>query len=320
MKKFLSMLAAMAALVGVTYAEDEDSDEADGPDMRPMAYIDAKSIQNKTDNSKANFSGLCDRLNNALVETGVYRVLSEEDIARITDADGLLKVVSEDKKDVNVNVPGFRLTMTVMTYGDTKSTGHDMMSGAGKVENIAKIELILKVVDMRTAETVKSKNIEGSARGKIVAVGKTEKTESNLTEQLLQAATKDVCNKIVKELIMLTPFGIMGVDDGKVLVDVPAGLAKEYKTLDVKKCGKRIKNKRTGKWTYPEKKVATLKVEDVTEDTVSCAIVDGEVKPDEDADEGCEYDKYRVRISGTTDVAKPVVSAPVAPTSSEDPF
>lgn len=320
MKKFLSMLTAMAACIGAASAEDEE--EADGPDMRPMAYIDAKSIQNKTDDSKANFSGLCDRLNNALVETGVYRVLSEEDIARITDANGLFKVVSDDAKDTAVKQPGYRLAMTVMTYGDTKGVGHNMMNGDGKLVREAKIELILKVVNMRSGETEKSKNLESMAKGELNAAGQTEKSESNLKEQLLQAATKDVCNKIVKELIMLTPFGVMTVEDGKVVVDVPPALAKEFKLFEVKKCGKRIKNKRTGKWTYPEKKVATLKVEDVTEDSVSCSIVDGEIKPEEGAEEGCEYDKYRVRIAGSTGVTSPSPTNPGAtkPPSSDDPF
>ena len=317
MKRLLAMLTAMAACVGAVNAESDE--EGDGPDMRPMAYIDAKSIQNKTDDSKANFSGLCDRLNHALIETGVYRVLTEEDIARITDANGFFLVVTDDKKGTEIKAPAFRLTMTVMTYGDTKAEGHNRLNGDGKLLREARIELILKVVDMRTAETVKSKNLQSLAKGELNAAGDNEQAQSNLKEQLLQAATKDVCNKIVNELIMLTPFGVMTIEDGKVLVDVPSGLAKVYKMFEVKKCGKRVKNKRTGKWTYPEKKVATLKVEDVTEDAVSCTIVEGEIKPDSEAEEGSEYDKYRVRIAGSTG-GNPTVPNVPPPSKPDDPF
>lgn len=271
-------------------AYGQEFDEADGPDTRPMVYIDAKAIENKSDNKNANFEGLIDRLNNGLTECGVYRVLNSSDLAAGAADDDVFKVVSDDGgKESNVETPAMKVYMTIMQYGYARDVKKDMYENT-TITFQAKIELILKVVDMRTKETLKSKNISRSATG-------TATTQANLAEQVLQEANKSVVNDIIDALVSLTPFGVMDVEGKEVVIDAPGNRLIQGQELAVYKKGRKIKNKRTGKITTRESLVATICVVAIGEDSVTCMLKTGEIPPDEDAEEGAEYDKYIIRIS-----------------------
>ena len=276
-------------IISVFVAYGQDADEENGPDTRPMVYIDAKAIENKSDNKDANFKGLIDRLNNGLTECGVYRVLNSSDLAAGAADDDVFKVVSDDGgKESKVETPAMKIYMTVMQYGYAKDAKQDMYGNAIATFQ-AKIELILKVVDMRTKETLKAKNISRSATG-------TATTQSNLVEQVLQEANKRVVNDIIDVLVSLTPFGVMEVEGKEVVIDAPGNRLVQGQELPVYKKGKKIKNKRTGKVTARESQVATICVVTIGEDSVTCMLKTGEIPPEEDAEEGAEYDKYIIRI------------------------
>jgi len=178
--------------------------------------------------------------------------------------------------------------MTVMQYGFAKTDSQDMYGNATAIYQ-AKIELILKVVDMRTKETLKSKNISRAATG-------TATTQANLIEQVLQEANKMVVNDIIDELIKITPFYVLDVENDEVVIDAPANRLVKGQELPVFKKGRAIRNKRTGKITARESQVATIYVVTLGEDSVTCKLKNGEITPDEEAEEGAEYDKYIIRI------------------------
>ena len=90
MKNIACALSALALCVAPVWAADDDDEEKAGPDPRPFVSIDAEHIENKTDNKTANFSSLIDRLNNALTETGLWRVMDMKDLA-----DAILSGTSE---------------------------------------------------------------------------------------------------------------------------------------------------------------------------------------------------------------------------------
>lgn len=261
----------------------------DGPDMRSMVFIDAKAIENKSDNPEANFKGLIDRLNNGLTECGIYRVINSSDLSAGAADDDMFKVVADDGgNESKVQTPAMKIYMTVMQYGFAKAMNQDMYGNASATYQ-AKIELILKIVDMRTKETLKSKNISRTATG-------TATTQANLVEQVLQEVNKIVVNDIIDELIKITPFSVLDFENGEAVIDVPANLLVKGQELPVFKKGKKIKNKRTGKVTARESQVATISVVLIGEDSVTCKLKSGEITPDETAEEGAEYDMYIVRI------------------------
>jgi len=309
----MTRIFATAALLAATTVFADDDDVEEGPDTRPVVYIDAGAIENKTDNAGANFSGLIDRLDNALVECGVYRVLNSKSVSNGVKDDDIFKVVADDGgKESKIETPGFKIYMTIMQYGFAKSGGQDMYGRSSETRQ-AKIELILKVVDMRTKETLKSKNISRSATGTATAA-------ANLEEQTLQTANKQVVNDIVSELVSLTPFNVLDVENGEVVVDVPSSRVKPGQQLLVYKKGKKIKNKRTGKVSAKESQVAVIGVVTLSEDSVTCKLLSGEIKPDADAEEGAEYDKYIVRIAETAASPVPSVPAPQPANSAAVPF
>lgn len=301
---FFAILGTSAAFAQAEVAEE------DGPDIRPMVYIDAKAIENKSDNKEANFKGLIDRLNNGLTECSIYRVINLSDLTAGAADDDLFKVVADDGgKESKVETPAMKVYMTVMQYGFAKAKSQDMY-GTATATYQAKIELILKVVDMRTKETLKSKNISRTAIG-------TATTQANLVEQVLQEANKLVVNDIIDELIKITPFYVLDVENDEVVIDAPANRLVKGQELPVFKKGKAIRNRRTGKVTARESQVATIYVVTIGEDSVTCKLKTGEITPDEEAEEGAEYDKYIVRIP-EKDAAHPVAS-PVAPTPPANP-
>lgn len=305
MKRFILALVVVASGVWATFADNGDEN---GPDMRPLVFMDEKAIENKTDVSNANFGGLIDRLNNALTESGIYRVLTPKDIGAGLVDDKLFQSLAIDGgKESTMKTPALKIAMTIMQYGHASAAAQDMY-GRSSAAMHAKIELILRIIDMRSRETVKSKNITRSATGTATA-------SSNLGEQVLQTACKTVVDDIVDTLVALTPFSVLDVENGDVTVDVPPNRVKPGQQLVVYKKGRKVKNKRTGRVTAKESQVAVIGVQTLSEDSVTCKLLSGAIKADENAEEGSEYDAYMVKFSGVDTTphpsAPPVVAAPI---------
>lgn len=314
MNRIATIFAAGLMCVSAAYADDDD-DVKDGPDTRALVHIGAQYIENKTDDPKANFKGMIDRLDFSLSACGVYRVINEKSLGDGMKNDEKFSVAADDGgKKSNVSTPDMLVYLTIMQYGFAKTAGTDMY-GQSSATQQAKIELILKVVDARTKETLGNpQNISRSATGTATAT-------ANLTEQVLQTANKQVVDDIVDALVKLTPFNVLDVENGEVVVDVPSTKVKPGQQLTVLKKGKKIKNKRTGKVTAKESQVATIGVQTLSEDSVTCKLLTGEIKPDEDAEEGCEYDKYVVRIpTGAPQAPAVVPVAAPAPATAAAPF
>lgn len=298
MNKAIKLLAVTAVLVQMAFAGDCE----DGVDMRPVVYLDEESIENQSDNAAANFAGLINRLNHEVTESGLYRVITAKDVGRgLKDAELFASIATKCNGGRELRQPALRIILTIMKYGFARSVGKNMYGNESAVCQ-AKIELILRVVDIRTSETLKSKNIERSSTGRASA-------ESNLEEQVLQAASKAVVTDIVDTLVKLTPFSVLDVEGDEVVVDVPAKRVRPGQQLAVFKKGKPTKSKRTGKVTFRESEVATIGVVTLSEDSVTCKLLKGEVKAEEGAPEGSEYDKYTVRIPDAQHAEPP--SSPV---------
>ena len=311
--RWMMCAVAAAAMVGPAWSEDDEK----GEDARPYVSINQEDIVNKTGNVTPNFSALIDRLNHELVETGLYRVMDMDDAMKVQRKAEQMSVIADDGGgETKVATPGFFLGLTITTYGLTTTAGQNPLTGSVTSSEIGKIELILKIVDARTGETVKSKNVDGAS------VGQVTDANSNLHEQVLQSAAKKVCEKIVYELIKLTPFGVLDVENGVVSLDVPGSLKIMGKPLQpgtqfvVSKLGKGKKSKRTGKVTRSEKQVAVVGLTSVGEDSCSARILSGEIKPVGD-DEDTQYDPYIVKVNeGAT--ANPV--PPASPDNGAAPF
>lgn len=310
MKKLTTIL--VLGFIGALSAFANDNSE-NGPDMRPLVFIDEKAIENKTDVSNANFGGLIDRLNNALTESGIYRVLTPKDIGAGLVDDQLFKSLATDGgKESTMKTPALKIAMTIMQYGYATASSKDLY-GRSTATRQAKIELILRVVDMRSRETVKSKNIARSATGNATA-------QSNLDEQVLQTASKAVVDDIVNTLVALTPFSVLDVENGEVSVDVPSNRVKPGSQLIVYKKGRKVRNKRTGKVTAKESQVAVIGVQTLSEDSVTCKLLNGEIKPDSNAEEGSEYDSYTVKFPEESPASAPAPTPPQPVGTSAAPF
>ena len=112
MKKLACCLSALALFVSPAWVDDDDEDEKAGPDPRPFVSIDAEHIENKTDQPNANFKSLVDRLNNALTETGLWRVMDMKDMADAIKKNDQLALAANAKKIDDFETPGWMVNPT----------------------------------------------------------------------------------------------------------------------------------------------------------------------------------------------------------------
>ena len=313
MKNIACALSALALCVAPVWAADDGDEEKAGPDPRPFVSIDAEHIENKTDNKTANFSSLIDRLNNALTETGLWRVMDMKDLADAIKKNDKMALAANAKKLDDFETPGWMLKLAITTYGVASAQSTDALMGGTTRHEQSKVELILRVVDQK-GETLKSKNISGQSYGNAAAA-------ANLKEQVLQDANKKACDMIVAALIEMTPFYINDIEDGVINVDIGKPTVKVGQTMRVMKQGKGKKSRRTGKITKSEREVARIQVVSATDENCQAKLLSGEIKPDED-DEDDPYKKYVVRFTDPDQdkmSAKPAVPA-AAPANDAAPF
>ena len=287
MKKLTCFLSALALFVSPAWAGDDDEDEAPGPDPRPFVSIDAEHIENKTDQPGANFKSLVDRLNNALTETGLWRVMDMKDMADAIKKNDQLALAANDKKLDDFETPGWMIKMSVTMYGVASAMSQNALMGNVTSHEQGKVELILRVIDQK-GETLKSKNISAQSYGNA-------STAANLKEQVLQDANKKACNLIVAALIEMTPFYISDIEDGVVNLDIGKPTVQVGQVMRVMRQGKGKKSKRTGKILRTEKEVARIQVISATDEMSQAKVLGGEIKPGDDEDD--PYKKYVVRFA-----------------------
>jgi uncharacterized protein YaiL (DUF2058 family) len=304
MKRLAIAFSALALCAAPLWADDDDDAEKAGPDPRPFVSIDTEHIENKTDKTKANFQSLIDRLNNALAETGLWRVMDMKDMMDAIKKNDKLALAANAKKLDDFETPGWMVKMAITTYGLTTAKSQNALSGVVTSIEQGKVELILRVVDQK-GETLKSKNISATSAG-------TATVSSNLREQVLQDASKKACNLIVAALIEMTPFYIIDVDGGLVNLDIGKPTVRIGQQMRVMKQGKGRKSKRTGKVTKSEKEVARLQIVSASDETSQARILGGEIKPGDDEDD--PYKKYVVRFTDAEQDAMntPAPAAPAA--------
>ncbi len=307
MNKILCALSALALCVSPVWADDDDEDEAPGPDPRPFVSIDAEHIENKTDDQTANFKSLTDRLNNALTETGLWRVMDMKDMADAIKKNNAMAVAANTKKLDEFETPGWTIKLAVTTYAVASAQSTDALMGGTKNHEQGKVELILRVVDQK-GETLKSKNISGQSYGNASA-------SANLKEQVLQDANKKACNLVVAALIEMTPFYIADIEDGVVNVDIGKPTVKVGQVLRVMKQGKGKKSKRTGKVTKTETEVARIQITSATDEMSQAKIIGGTISPGDDEDD--PYKKYIVRFTDP-DQDKMNTPQPTQPAAASD--
>ena len=289
--KIMLCVAAVSAAVLPVWSNANEN----GEDKRPLVSISQEDVINKTGKA-VNFNTLINHLNNDLVETGIYRVMSMDDILKAVRKADQMSVIADDGNGTKITTSGFFIGLTITAYDMNVVGSMTAIMGATVANESARIELILKVVDALTGETIKTQRLEGKATGQVIG------GSGSSREQIYQEALKNVCAGVVYELVKLTPFGVLDVENGLVLLDVPGSLKIRGMPIQigtqfaVSKLGRGKKSKRTGKVTHTEKQVAVVSVTSIGADSCSAQIISGSIAPIGD-DEDTQYDPYIVKIN-----------------------
>ncbi len=244
----------------------------DGPDMRPIVSIDKKNIENKTNQPRANFNTLIDRLDHELTQTSFYRVVDIAALEETIKKDEMYGVIADNANcGTDITKAALLVRMSVTTYGFSSEAVRNAYTLATEKSQIARVELILKIIDAYTGETKTSRNLSESA---CVARTVHGRGRDNDAEEALQDACRKVCRQIVKELVKYTPFYVLSIEDGSVMTDIPPTVCKIGDMYHVFKQGKGVKNRRTGKVVRSEKKIALVRIESVSEDCSMASVVE----------------------------------------------
>lgn len=273
LKKFVFYLFLLIGLVSpaLSFAYG-DEDEQVAEDTRKMILIDGKNIQNKTDNPNANFRPLVDRLNHELVSCGLFRVLNEEDWeTALKQAEKSAVAADDGGLQTEIKSPGYALKLTVSAYGFSSERDKNPVYLSKELKEVATVEFILRIVDLKTGLTYRSKNISRRAFCKATASYGQSKI-GNYREAALQEASAYAAQDIIRELVELSPFYVIGVEGNQVILDVPSTVAKRGMSFEIRKAGRARVNRRTGKRTIARKPFCIVQVTSVSEDSCDTVI------------------------------------------------
>ncbi len=272
-KRVIAFVSGLVLALGVFATNTLCAQElTDGPDMRPIVCIDTKNIENKTNQRRANFSALIDRLDHELTQTSFYRVVDIAALEEVLKKDEMYGVIADNEsRGTDISKAALLVRMSVTTYGFSSETVRNAYTLATEKSQVAKVELILKIVDAYTGETKASKNVSESAAMARAVHGR---GQDNDAEETLQDACRKVSKKIVQELVKFTPFYVLSIEDGLVMTDIPPTVCKVGDRYHVFKQGRAIKNRRTGKVLRSEKKIALVQIESVSEDFSMARVVE----------------------------------------------
>lgn len=246
--KLAAILCCTVFSLCVFAEEDDDAEEeiAESVDIRPVLCVDEEYIENKSDNKRANFSALVDRLIHEIVSIDIYQV---------TDAKSAVEIFNrKDKEWVLFDTPpepgkplhrGAFIKLQVGTYGVFSE--FDRFTNTEK--KVAKIELIMRIED-RNGKVLESINLPASHASSAVS----RNSRSNIDEQLLQAATADAVKRAARALIEFEKFAVLDVDaeSGLVMIEAPATVVKVGDILKVRKAGKAIKTRKDMTRNFPK--------------------------------------------------------------------
>lgn len=273
MKKLSMMVVAVTATMSGWCDNDEEIEA--GPDLRPIVSIAEKDIENKTD-QRANFSALVDRITHELVTCGLYRVMNERDLAAAFKKEESDNIVSGSEQNVNANRAGFLIYLSVAKYGIVANESRSALYGTASSTRYADVEILMRVVALesgRKGEVVRSCAVSSGPVKCALAASSNSITSGNSDEQALQEACRIVAKKMVGELIRLTKFEVLDVDNTGIMVDIPGSCAKKGDLLSVYRLGRKVKSRRTGKVTQKLINVATLTVTELDEESCTAQVI-----------------------------------------------
>ena len=272
-----------------------NAEEAQPRDNRAVLLIDVKDISNRT-KEPVDVSGLADRLEDVLSESGMYRVITKNSIGRSIKEKELFEFLGGEKvEESKLKVPGYRAAMTILQWSTDTNVSHfshkkkHHLHRSSQVETtvetrIARVEIMFKVTDLRNhGETVFTDkflaevsdksvaNVKSGRKGKSGTTGKGLRKEDVYLSKAVDKVMEDFCEKLKD----IQPFHIIACsDDGELTLDVPSSIVKVGDILKVYSLGQAVVSKRTGKTTRSETEVASIRVTATNEEGSTAEFVD----------------------------------------------
>lgn len=290
-KVLLSMGAALTLLNAAVVIADDTRPH----DNRAVLLIDVRDIKNRT-KAQVDLSGLADRLEDVMSDSGIYRVLTKKSLERSIQEKELFEFLSEGKIDeAKLNVPGYRAELTVLQWSTDTNTStstekkkhhfHRSSKTEKTVETrTARVEIMFKVTDLRNhGETVFTDKFLAEVSDRSVAKvrsgrkGKSNRSGKGLREEdvYLSDAIDKVMEDFCEKLKDIQPYHIIACsDDGVLTLDAPASIVKIGDVLRVFSLGQTVVSKRTGKVTRSETEVASIRVTAANEEGSTAEFVD----------------------------------------------
>lgn len=259
-------------------------------DLRPVIVIDERDVVFNVRNVEREFtvedrSRVLDRVAKSLNDVNIFRVLTTKSVEQsIRDRELFNTLIGENEKISKLDFPSYRVKMSVLEYASnikkhttSRTKKHTFKKKSVWVSEITTrtttVEIMFNVVDLSNGDLIlserfsydksesESENSFSNRKGSTLS----KNGEVRSDDVSYQQAIQDIVTQFSERLKDIRPYHILGcTDDGVLTLDVTESIVSKGDLMDVFHLGKVYYSKNSGKRFRSEKKVAEVRVTNVS--------------------------------------------------------
>lgn len=256
-------------------------------DIRPVFLIDPKDVHVRCrgENVDIDVEGVVDLMEDSLKNTDLCRVLTKRSIERSLREQALFNMLSSGSEELTKFVaPAYRVEIAIERYKFSQETKQEMekrkhtfkkasVRVKNKTEVVADVQIVIKVIDLKSGHLYFSENLQGECRDESVASsfisrkgGKTKGGKMLNTERrYMQTAVGKVMSEFANRVKGMQKFSVISCSrDGMLTIDGTDRVFKAGDRVSLFKLGEVTISQRTGRTTYSETPIAEAVVENAS--------------------------------------------------------
>lgn len=257
-------------------------------DIRPVFLIDPKDVhvRCKGENVDIDVEGVVDLMEDSLKNTDLCRVLTKRSIERSLREQALFNMLSSGNEEevTKFVAPAYRVEIAIERYKFTQETKQDKEKKKhtfkkatvrvfDKTEVAADVQIVIKVIDLKSGHLYFSENLQGECRDQSVGSsfegrkGENKKGGKmlNTPQRYMQTAVGKVMSEFVDRVKGMQKFSVIScTEDGMLTIDGTDRVFRVGDRVSLFKLGEATISQRTGRTTRSETPIAEAVVENAS--------------------------------------------------------
>ena len=287
----------------------EDGQRGDvNEDMRPIFLVDPKDVhvRCKGDGADINVEGVLDIMEDCLKDTDLCRVLTKKSVERSLKEQALFATLSGKTEDLSqIAAPAYRVELSIerykfkvefKEYQKVRKHTFKKASVSKSTDTIvaADVQIVIKVVDLKTGLLCLSENLHGECSDVSTAAsfsGRKGESSSDgkmlsSSEKYLNAAVGKIMDEFANRVKEMQKFSVVSCsEDGVVTIDATDRVFNVGEQVSLFKLGDAKVSQRTGRTTRSETCVAKavvvnasssgtdLRIETIIDDNITGEVI-----------------------------------------------